>query len=184
MLPSLFPSVDWFNEYLKNDSICFYEGKFNPKDHRAVYQYEIAEPNKILALSVPINRRESHFLIRDIKISYDHKWIREHINALQTSYGKSPFYEFYDYKIIPALEKKHPFLIDLNLQLIELLLGFFQLEKKEFGRFHEPVFIPSSPSPVKPYSQVFDDRFGFREPLSALDLLFNLGPMCSEYFNP
>jgi hypothetical protein len=33
-----------------------------------------------------------------------------------------------------------------------------------------------------PFSQVFDDRYGFRPKVSILDLLFNLGPLCKEYF--
>ena len=35
---------------------------------------------------------------------------------------------------------------------------------------------------LPPYPQVFETKFHFRGPLSAIDLLFNLGPLVSEYF--
>jgi len=41
--------------------------------------------------------------------------------------------------------------------------------------------LPTSITPVKPYHQVFQDRFDFQYNLSALDLLFNLGPEAQHY---
>jgi hypothetical protein len=35
---------------------------------------------------------------------------------------------------------------------------------------------------VVPYPQVFDSRHGFRADVSALDLLFNLGPEAEDYW--
>lgn len=182
LLPCIFPNVEWFCEYARCEKIQFYTGKFNAEKHRVMHRIAIAGPNALLSLIIPINRSENHSFVKDIQISYDHKWIREHLNTFKASYGKSPFYEFYDYKIFPLFEKKIKYLLDFNLNSIELLAGFFELEPKTLELFEEPFFVPPPQKPAIPYPQVFEDRWGFREPVSSLDLLFNLGPMCYEYF--
>lgn len=182
LLPGIFPNVEWFCAYAQHQNIHLYTGKFNAEKHKPIHRISIAGPNGLLSLSIPINRSENHSYVKDIQISYDHKWVREHLNTFKASYGKSPFYEFYDYKIFPLFEKRIKYLLDFNLNSMELLAGFFELEPKTLTLFEEPLFVPPAPKPLIPYPQVFEDRWGFREPVSALDLLFNQGPMSYEYF--
>ena len=36
---------------------------------------------------------------------------------------------------------------------------------------------------IRPYPQVFDEKYGYISNLSIIDLIFNEGPSCLNYFN-
>lgn len=183
MILPVFPSVAWVGQTLKKDILTFFDGKFEAKLHRALFQYQIGGPNSTQVLQIPVEKKGSADLIKELKINYDHKWIKEHWNALQTAYGKSPFYEFYDYKFKHIFEQKPTYLIDFNLLVLEQIFAALQIDKKsiEFVAKENESSLESWSE--TPYYQVFEDKFGFRNNLSVLDLIFNLGPMSSEYFN-
>ena len=84
---------------------------------------------------------------------------------------------------------EHEFLIDLNMELMRVVMDLIGLKTEVSlsddylegtSSIHDlrEAFSPKSPtpSPLKPYYQVFDQKFGFVSDMSVLDLLFNMGP--------
>lgn len=143
-------------------------------------QYLIGGPNAIQTLSIPLNAHSITENLMEWKINYDHKWRQEHKNALQTAYGKSPFFEFYDYRYFAILDKELIYFRDLLEEVFYFLCDALKMEKEliwvqqkpeQFGKVNEIVY---------PYYQVFETKFGFRQGLCTLDLLSNLGPMAQE----
>jgi hypothetical protein len=61
-----------------------------------------------------------------------------------------------------------------RLQAIERGEDLIDLRQTIHPKREAPIATPS-------YSQVFQDKFGFVEQMSVLDLLFNEGPMASRY---
>ena len=57
--------------------------------------------------------------IKDVCISNHGKWRTEHWNALQSAYGESPFFEFYEDDIRPFFEDRWEFLLDFNMAITE-----------------------------------------------------------------
>ena len=168
IIPNIIPSVNW---YLN----CQMNGYWISEKNTSNY-YWIAGPNSLQKLQIPIQQQSKLEVPNNRKISYNHKWIAEHKNAWKTAYGKSPFYEYYDYRLHQILDSKIETIGELSqtlLNTINPLIGGKSLEITTKN--------PVVKELVDPYYQVFEDRYGFRQPVSILDLLFNLGPMSSPY---
>ena len=142
-------------------------------------RYNIAGPNNIQTLTVPITQDDKHNPITQVRINYKENWIRDHKHAWQTAYGKSPFFEYYDYRFWSILDAQPVMLSDLiypwnQLLFAQLGLSLFEPTSKE---------IQQNIIQIKPYPQVFDIKFGFRNEVSGIDLLFNQGPLAKEYLS-
>ena len=142
-------------------------------------RYNIAGPNNIQTLTVPITQDDKHNPLTQVRINYNENWIRDHKHAWQTAYGKSPFFEYYDYRFWSILDAQPVMLSDLiypwnQLLFAQLGLNSFESTSKE---------IQQNIIQIKPYPQVFDVKFGFRSEVSGIDLLFNQGPLAKEYLS-
>ncbi len=142
-------------------------------------RYNIAGPNNIQTLTVPITQDDKHNPITQVRINYNENWIRDHKHAWQTAYGKSPFFEYYDYRFWSILDAHPVMLADLIYPWNQLL--FAQLGLIPFASTSTE--IQQNIIQIKSYPQVFDLKFGFRSEVSGIDLLFNQGPLAKEYLS-
>lgn len=92
-------------------------------------------------------------------------------------------------------EKKHKYLLDLNMDILGALLKLLKCERTVGMTFsyeqdptgisdHRGIFGGKQPSwdpAYPPYTQVFSSRQGFIPGLSILDVIFNLGPETLSY---
>lgn len=150
----------------------------------------IATTNGIQALTVPIEHSDSP-LIKDIRLSDHGNWRHLHWNALQSAYGESPFFEYYQDDIRPFFEKHWEFLLDFNeairLKMCELIdiqpnVSYTKefVSEENMASFRD-VICPKHPQDdpdftPRRYYQVYEQKHGFLPNLSILDLLFNMGP--------
>lgn len=144
----------------------------------------IAMPQGPQDLVIPVCAAPPHTPIKDIRLSDHGNWQHHHWSALQTAYGKSPFFEYYADDFYPFYHsRQHHFLIDFNLELHQLISGLIDLPTPLglSDRFLDASF-PVAPS-FKPYYQVFAPRLGFLPKLSIMDLLCNLGPESILYLS-
>lgn len=186
LIPEIFPSVQWFilaKKQGKNNLLQH----FSAPNNKYTNKYIIAGPNQIQKLIIPIIASTKSEDFSKVQIDYSQKWIREHKNALQTAYGKSPFFEYYDYRIFDVFDQQIPELVTLNQLLLALTTKLIGLENVEFSQLmndDNTLILNSDKMEIStpPFSQVFDAKFGFRPKVSILDLLFNLGPLCKDYF--
>lgn len=186
LIPELFPSIQWFIMAQKQGKNNLLQ-HFSAPNNKYTNKYIIAGPNQLQTLIVPIIGSTKSDDFSQVQIDYSQKWIREHKNALQTAYGKSPFFEYYDYRIFNIFDQQIIELAQLNQNLLELMIRLIGLENVTFSSLlnNETQLIFNSDKidvTIQSFSQVFDDRYGFRPKVSILDLLFNLGPLCKDYF--
>ena len=156
----------------------------------------IATTQGVQALTVPVVRGETS-LIKDLRISDHGNWRHLHWNALQSAYGESPFFEYYQDDIRPFFTERWERLLDFNeairakiCELIdiqpqvsyskEFTVYSLQFTVNQVPDFREAIR-PKHPAPdpdfePKPYYQVYQQKHGFLSNLSILDLLFNMGP--------
>ncbi len=188
MLPQhleIFPHISWFLYALKNNGIFIDQ---NPRflQNKFINKFAIPGPNQIQILTIPLISTTKSGVFEEIFIDYSQKWIREHKNALQTAYGKSPFFEYYDYRIYKIYDAHPENLASLNLQLLQNLLIWIGLEHLSIDFVENPdnayFDVLKNDIHVPEYNQVFHEKFGFRNNVSILDLLFNQGPLAKEYF--
>ena len=148
----------------------------------------IATAGGIQVLTIPVVKSDTpKQLVKDVRISDHGDWRRQHWNALESAYMNSPFFMYYQDDFRPFYEKKYEFLIDFNTELTELILKLAGMDKniKLTESYSRPtpgindlrsLIDPQETSQNRPYWQVFKQKYGFLPNLSAVDLLFNMGP--------
>lgn len=150
----------------------------------------IATAGGCQTLTIPVVKSNSpKQLMKDVRISDHGDWRRQHWNALESAYMHSPFFMYYQDDFRPFYEKKIEFLIDFNTELTGLILKLGGINKKitlteSYSGQQDGIndlrdmIEPGVREPVepRPYWQVFKQKYGFLPNLSAVDLLFNMGP--------
>lgn len=150
---------------------------------------QILTANGVMNLTIPVDKVSGEKIIdKDVRIS-DTDWQRVHWAAIESAYNNSPFFLYYSDDIRPLYEKKFDFLLDFNLELQEIITSLIGIDTKlvltksyteanalDFREKLSPKY-KSEPLNIilKPYYQVFKEKFGFVENLSVYDLLFNMG---------
>jgi hypothetical protein len=193
--PSYFPSISHFAAMAQSDSIIFeMEDNFQKQTNRnRTYIYS---PNGVQLLNIPIKHSNlSHQKTKDIKIEQEFDWQKQHFKSLEAAYRSSPFFEYFEDDLVPIFQKKHTFLMDLNFEALEITAKclrmkfefcttaeyFHEIENPEITDFRYLVNGKKDHSLFEPYPQVFDDKHGFLNNLSVLDLLFNEGKFAMDY---
>ena len=150
----------------------------------------IATAGGVQTLTVPVVKSESpKQLMKDVRISDHGEWRHQHWNALESAYMNSPFFMYFQDDLRPFYEKKYEFLIDFNTELTLLILKLTGINKsvtltESYTRKTDNILDlrnlieqgKNEPENPKEYWQIFKKKYGFIGNLSALDLLFNMGP--------
>jgi hypothetical protein len=123
----------------------------------------------------------------------DDEWRRVAWRGLTAGYARSPYFEAYEATLHTLLMTRQTHLTDFNAASLDFLLAAMEITPKHryADRYVEindalidlrPDFEPSaSRLNALPYPQVFEDRFGFTQGLSGLDLVLNTGPEAKTY---
>jgi hypothetical protein len=188
-----FAPIQYYSEFLRAEKVYIEQFEnFIKQTYRN--RCVVLGGNGVIQLIVPVVKgRGPKILIRDLKISYDTDWQRNHWRTIFSAYSSSPFFEYYKDDIHPFFETKHKFLLDFNLKIHETICELIEIENNteltpDFEKVpEETINLRESISPkiknqnelhFQPveYTQVFSDKLGFVPNLSILDLLFNEGP--------
>lgn len=191
--PTYFPSISQVAAMVQADTVTFeMEDNFQKQTNRnRMYIYS---PNGMQLLNIPIKHSKiAHQKYKDVKIETAFGWQKQHFKSLEAAYRTSPFFEYYEDVISPIYTQKHTFLMDLNLQTIEIIgkcLGvsfgnvktteYFQ-EVPNYVDFRNLANGKKDTTIISEYAQVFEEKHGFLNNLSILDLLFNEGRHAKSY---
>lgn len=156
----------------------------------------IAGANGRLNLTVPVKKgSNNHTPFKDVKISNEDNWQRLHWLSLETSYRSSAYFEFYEDVFYPFYHKTYNYLFDYNLELLDVILKAIKTPidysltsayEHQFDLYED--FRTSlnwkndSGYQHKKYYQVFEDKYGYQNNLSIVDLLFSQGPQSKSFF--
>ena len=188
-----FGPIQWYQKLYRAESVQIERWEsFQKQTYRN--RCIIATTNGPQALTVPIERQFTINCIKDIRISDHGNWRHLHWNALQSAYGESPFFDYYQDDIRPFFEQRWDYLLDFNEAIREKMCELLDIQpkvdySKEFTVYslsscvpdYRMVIRPKNPEPdpdftPKRYYQVYEQKHGFLPNLSILDLLFNMGP--------
>lgn len=187
-----FGSIPYFQAIAYHDEIIIdlYE-QYKKQSWRN--RTQILESNGPMYLSVPVKRPNgSKTLVKDVRISNQSNWKKDHWKAIESSYKHAPFFFYYGHQIKELIDHKETNLILYNHKIFKQLLAWLDLDittqlsenyqppknkkdyrislnKKQFDYYQER------------YIQVFSDKFPFYPNLSILDLIMNQGPLSRNY---
>lgn len=80
-------------------------------------------------LIVPVVEGRSGVPIREARIDYRQPWLNRHRRAIQTAYGKAPYFVHYGEAFERVFQKRPAFLFDLNLELLTICLQCLGVKK-------------------------------------------------------
>jgi hypothetical protein len=186
-LPTYFSPISQYGALMNFDSITFeVEDNFQKQTYRNRCYIYGANGKQILNIPLSYPKTEGRKKTKDILVE-DSNWQTQHYKSLKIAYSHSPFFEFYKDDLQLIFEKKYKYLLDVTLDSFLFINDALDLAKnhvvsKEYNDSNLNDFrhLASAKSNLnynfEPYIQMFDDKYGFLENLSILDLLFMEGP--------
>ena len=188
-----FGPIQWYQKLYRADEAWIERHEtFQKQTYRN--RCVIATTQGTQVLTVPVERGNSQ-LIKDIRISDHGNWRHLHWNALQSAYGDSPFFMYYEDDLRPFFEQRWNFLFDFNEAIREKICELIDIQPHVNLTDHFAVEVagdlrsainPKHPAPdpdftPRRYYQVYEAKHGFQPNLSIVDLLFNMGPEAIFY---
>ncbi len=195
-IPTYFSPISQYSEIIKSDSISFeIQDNFQKQSYRN--RCYIYNSNGKQLLNIPLKNKNKGSSERkktkDMLVENDVPWQEHHLKSLQTAYRTSPFYEFYEDDLLSIFTKKYTFLQDVNIDTFLFISDALQINqqysktkeyilegnKNDFRKLADTKKQPKQSQ--KSYIQMFDDKHGYIDNLSTLDLLFMEGPNAISY---
>ena len=193
LYPTYFPNVASYMVMAQTEKI---ELEVQDSYQKQTYRNRcyIYGANGKLGLHIPVlysqNNRQN---TSDILIDNTTNWQSIHWKSIESAYKTSPFFEYYEDDLISFFMTKKKYLLDFNLECIEEINRCLNLDC-EYSKStlftkdtHENDYRnlvnarKETQINITAYIQVFQEKHGFIQNLSILDLLFNEGPNAKNY---
>ena len=193
LLPTYFPSLLFWKIILKNNFFWMKNSYYKKQTLRN--RMFIHGANGKLMLSIPIRHsgiNQKRFY-DDVSIDSSSDWKKNHFKSIKIAYQSSPYFEFYEEDLKNFYQVETSNLYNFNLKSVELVLKWFEMDTKNRTiDFNIEIYKQSKnikeidnreikkKSNIK-YIQTFEDKNGFIDGLSILDMIFNCGPKTKDY---
>ncbi len=193
LYPTYFPTITSYVVMTQSDVVEF---EVHDSYQKQTYRNRcyIYGANGKLSLNIPINFSQKNRQNTDnIKIDNTSKWQSIHWKSIESAYKTSPFFEFYEDEFTSLFNAKKNWLLDYNLECIAVINRCLGLEmkisksevfRKTTSHSDYRFLVNARKEPqiqTTTYIQVFQEKHGFINNLSILDLLFNEGPNALTY---
>ncbi|MDE5595595.1 MAG: WbqC family protein [Muribaculaceae bacterium] len=191
--PQYFGSVDYYA--LLSSFATVYVDIDMPADKRfkSAHRCTIVDTRDEIMLTVPIVPPHGRHSWNETPVSTHGKWWHVHRTALESAYGRTPFFEYYidrfteifdadygdDAVSVGTLDRRCDTIVrDIIGIDNEVIYGCpAEAVDNDFRRCKS-----ISLQPVE-YYQLRADRLGFRHNMSIVDLIFNVGPEAPLYLH-
>ena len=193
LLPTYFPSLLFWKIILKNDFFWMKNSYYRKQTLRN--RMFIHGANGKLMLSIPIKHsgiNQKRFY-DDVSIDSSSDWKKNHFKSIKIAYQSSPYFEFYEPDLKNFYQVETSNLYNFNLKSVELVLKWLEMgNNNRTIDFNIEIYKKSKnikeidnkeikkKSNIK-YIQTFEDKNGFIDGLSILDMIFNCGPKTKDY---
>lgn len=193
LLPTYFPSLLFWKIILKNNFFWMKNSYYKKQTLRN--RMFIHGANGKLMLSIPIRHsgiNQKRFY-DDVSMDSSSDWKKNHFKSIKIAYQSSPYFEFYEEDLKNFYQVETSNLYNFNLKSVELVLKWLEMgTNNRTIDFNIEIYKQSKnireidnreikkKSNIK-YIQTFEDKNGFIDGLSILDMIFNCGPKTKDY---
>jgi hypothetical protein len=140
----------------------------------------IITANGVMPLIIPVNTLGNHTPVKDVKIDYSYPWQRVHLHAIISAYAHAPYFEHYRSHIEKLFSTQPAMLYEWNNACSGFAASALRLKWNPAISENYIDRDNSIDLKLPRYSQVFEERHGFIQDLSILDLLFCCGPSSAD----
>lgn len=184
--PLLFPPADYYAILASYPEAAVDTAMRYDKRFKQAHRYDIADTRGRLTLTVPHSSPGPERTWEVTPISAHGRWWEVHRVALESAYGRTPFFEFYIDRFLPLFSEPATgdtvgSLVRRADSIVRAIIcpdthvsycdaSSFYPDTDDFRRYPFPC------APSRPYYQVRAGSLGFIGGLSVLDLIFNMGP--------
>ena len=193
LLPTYFPSIFFWKIIIKNNFLWIKKSYYKKQTLRN--RTYIHGANGKLMLSIPIKHTGKNLrrYYEEVSIDSSSNWKKNHFKSIKIAYQSSPYFEFYEDDLIEFYRANIDNLYKLNLNSVKLVLKWLELDYLNntidfnFEEYSNSLTIKKIDSKeiknntnIK-YTQTFEEKNGFIDGLSILDMIFNCGPKTKDY---
>ncbi|HTB51515.1 MAG TPA: WbqC family protein [Ferruginibacter sp.] len=155
----------------------------------------IAGANGLITLSIPLVKgRNQKTPVNQVEIDNQQKWQIKHWRAIESSYMRSPWFEYYKDDLKRLYQTEYASLFEWNKDLMIYILEKINWNGGlSFTISYQDSYLNKTDNrntittknyiefPVPKYAQVFEEKLGFLPNLSIIDLLFCCGKTANTY---
>ena len=186
----LFPPTAYYAIMARYGKVAFDTSARYNKADKGTHRFTIADNRGELRLTVPVSRPSGADRWSMVTVSDHGRWWETMPVALESAYGRTPFFEFYIDRLMPLFSPEPKAVTDLCLEADAIVRRILDMpvdivgtdECSECDIYTGFDFTEASLS-LPPYWQVRADTLGFIPAMSILDLIFNLGPESQLYID-
>ena len=184
--PQYFGSVDYYAALSSFGKVYVDLNLTADKRFKSAHRCRIIDTRDEIMLTVPICRPHGPHSWLETPVSAHGRWSHVHLTALESAYGRTPFFEYYIDRFAHIFDRDYEIDVvtvgELDRECDKIIRSILGIDNdvvydtprhnvdRDFRRIKE--FEAST----IPYYQLRADRLGFRPGLSILDLIFNHGP--------
>lgn len=183
--PQYFGTVDYYAALSSFGKVYVDLNLAADKRFKSAHRCRIIDTRDKIMLTVPICKTHGPHSWLETPVSAHGRWSHVHLTALESAYGRTPFFEYYidrfagifgrDYSTdiisVGELDRECDKIIRSILCIDNEVVYGAPAHKVDFDFRRIKEFEASS----TPYYQLRADHLGFRQGLSILDLIFNVG---------
>ena len=193
LYPTYLPNIATYTVLVQNnDSVFEVHDSYQKQTYRN--RSHIYGANGKLSLNIPVNYSQNNRQnTQEVKIDNTSKWQSIHWKSIESAYKTSPFFEYYEDDLVELFTTPKTSLLEFNFECITVInqcMGF-EREISKSEKFTKTTsetdyrFLVNARKEATiettAYIQVFQEKHGFINNLSILDLLFNEGPNALSY---
>lgn len=187
-IPTYFSPISQYGAiYASNDLVFEVADNFQKQSYRNRCYIYGANGKQLLNIPISYPKTEGRKKTKDVLVEESSNWQKHHYKSMKIGYSSSPYFEYYEDDLVKVFEKKYKYLLDVNIDSFLFINDALELQKEHSltekyqdsptNDFRNLASVKSHPEyTISSYIQVFDDKFGFINNLSILDLLFMEGP--------
>lgn len=127
--PGYLPWLGFFDQFYRSDVFVFLDDvQFDRRGWR--HRNRIKSRPGVQWLTVPVlSKGRFTQSIRETRIDGSRPWPRKHLGSVRASYANAPFFDRYFSELEHVLQQPYEFLLDLDLAVLRVVLGWLGLER-------------------------------------------------------